>query len=101
MCRFASSRWPNRKKRTNDKAISWAFGLGEGIKTKGKVTDMSMDISRRQFVKRTAIAMATAAAAGSVAGMAGCAPKVNEPINGDATTKTLAVCRFCGCGSCA
>ena len=59
---------------------------------------MSMDISRRQFVKRTAIAMATAAAAGSVAGMAGCAPKVNEPINGDATTKTLAVCRFCGCG---
>ena len=59
---------------------------------------MSMDISRRNFVKTTAIAMATAAAAGSVAGMAGCAPKVNEPITGDSTKKTLAVCRFCGCG---
>ena len=57
-----------------------------------------MDISRRNFVKTTAIAMATAAAAGSVAGMVGCAPKVNEPINGESTTKTLAVCRFCGCG---
>ena len=59
---------------------------------------MSMDITRRNFVKSTAIAMATAAAAGSVAGMVGCAPRVNEPINGDSTTKTLAVCRFCGCG---
>ena len=57
-----------------------------------------MDITRRNFVKTTAIAMATAAAAGSVAGMVGCAPRVNEPINGDSTTKTLAVCRFCGCG---
>ena len=57
-----------------------------------------MDITRRNFVKSTAIAMATAAAAGSVAGMVGCAPRVNEPINGDSTTKTLAVCRFCGCG---
>ena len=57
-----------------------------------------MDITRRNFVKTTAIAMAAAAAAGSVAGMAGCAPRVNEPINGDSTTKTLAVCRFCGCG---
>ena len=35
---------------------------------------MSMDITRRNFVKSTAIAMATAAAAGSVAGMVGCAP---------------------------
>ena len=59
---------------------------------------MSMDITRRNFVKSTAIAMATAAAAGSVAGLVGCAPRVNEPINGDSTTKTLAVCRFCGCG---
>ena len=57
-----------------------------------------MDITRRNFVKSTAIAMATAAAAGSVAGIVGCAPRVNEPINGDSTTKTLAVCRFCGCG---
>ena len=57
-----------------------------------------MDISRRNFVKTTAIAMASAAAAGSVAGMVGCAPKVNEPITGSATQTTLAVCRFCGCG---
>ena len=57
-----------------------------------------MDVTRRNFVKATAIAMATAAAAGSVSGMVGCAPKVNESIAGDATTKTLAVCRFCGCG---
>ena len=57
-----------------------------------------MSISRRNFVKTTAIAMATAAAAGSVAGMTGCAPKVNDPLNGESVTKTLAVCRFCGCG---
>ena len=57
-----------------------------------------MSISRRNFVKSTAIAMATAAAAGSIAGMAGCTPKVNEPLNGESVTKTLAVCRFCGCG---
>lgn len=67
------------------------------MEKKGKRT-MSMDITRRNFVKSTAIAMATAAAAGSVAGLVGCAPRVNEPINGDSTTKTLAVCRFCGCG---
>jgi len=57
-----------------------------------------MSISRRNFVKSTAIAMATAAAAGSIAGMTGCAAKVNEPLNGESVTKTLAVCRFCGCG---
>ena len=57
-----------------------------------------MSISRRNFVKSTAIAMATAAAAGSIAGMTGCTPKVNEPLNGESVTKTLAVCRFCGCG---
>ena len=49
-------------------------------------------------MKTTAIAMASAAAAGSVAGMVGCAPKKNEPISGDFTKTTLAVCRFCGCG---
>lgn len=59
---------------------------------------MSMDITRRNFVKTTAIAMASAAAAGSVAGMVGCAPRKNEPINGSSTQTTLAVCRFCGCG---
>ena len=56
-----------------------------------------MEISRRNFVKASAVAMAMAAA-GSAAGMAGCTPKVNEPITGEVTTKTLAVCRFCGCG---
>ena len=55
-----------------------------------------MEITRREFVKASAIAMAMAAAAGTAAG---CAPKkVNVPITGDATSKTLAVCRFCGCG---
>ena len=70
-----------------------------GYSSEGKVNGaMSMSISRRNFVKSTAIAMATAAAAGSIAGMAGCAPKVNEPLNGESVKKTLAVCRFCGCG---
>jgi nitrate reductase NapA len=58
----------------------------------------TMDISRRSFVKSVAVAMASAAAAGTLGSMTGCAPKTNEPYNSDATTKTLAVCRFCGCG---
>ncbi len=56
------------------------------------------DITRRTFLKATAIAMASAAASGSLLSMAGCAAKVNEPYNSDSITKTLAVCRFCGCG---
>ena len=55
-----------------------------------------MDISRRAFIKSTAVAMAMAAAAG--ASVTGCAPKKNDPLNGDAVKTTLAVCRFCGCG---
>ena len=57
-----------------------------------------MDITRRSFVKKTAVAMAAAAAAGTAAVASGCAPKVNEPTSGDGVQKTLAVCRFCGCG---
>ena len=54
-----------------------------------------MDISRRSFVKTTAIALASAAAAGA---LSGCAAKVNEPINNGSVKTTQAVCRFCGCG---
>ena len=54
-----------------------------------------MELTRRSFVKATAIAAASVAAGGA---MASCAPKVNEPSNGSTFTQTLAVCRFCGCG---
>ena len=54
-----------------------------------------MDVSRRSFVKSTAIALASAAAAGA---LSGCAAKENKPINGEDTKKYLSVCRFCGCG---
>ena len=67
-------------------------------KHKEEVLNMTMDITRRNFVKSVAVAMATAFAVGSVPAMVGCAAKDNEPISGDAVQKTLAVCRFCGCG---
>ena len=54
-----------------------------------------MEITRRNFIKSTAVAMAMAAATGT---LASCAPKVNEPLDGETVKKTLAVCRFCGCG---
>ena len=54
-----------------------------------------MEVSRRSFIKATAIAVASAAAGGA---LASCAPKVNEPSNGDTFKTTVAVCRFCGCG---
>ncbi|MBR3257822.1 MAG: molybdopterin-dependent oxidoreductase, partial [Eggerthellaceae bacterium] len=57
-----------------------------------------MDISRRAFVKSTAVALAMAAAAGTLSSLTGCAPKKNEPLSGDGVTTTLAVCRYCGCG---
>ena len=54
-------------------------------------------ISRRTFLKATAVAMASAVATGSLTSMTGCTPKQNDP-QSDSITKTLAVCRFCGCG---
>ena len=60
-----------------------------------------MDITRRLFVKSTAIALATAAAGGSLAMLAGCtaAPETTGTSEGNGDTQTYsAVCRFCGCG---
>jgi nitrate reductase NapA len=60
-----------------------------------------MDITRRLFVKSTAIALATAAAGGSLTMLAGCtaAPEATGTSEGNGDTQTYsAVCRFCGCG---
>ena len=55
-----------------------------------------MELTRRTFVKTTAITLASAAAAGTASTLAGCAGK---PASLSAATEThLAVCRFCGCG---
>lgn len=55
-----------------------------------------MEITRRAFVKASAVALASAAAAGSLTSMVGCSGGGTASSSG--TTKTLAVCRFCGCG---
>ncbi|MBQ3106205.1 MAG: molybdopterin-dependent oxidoreductase, partial [Eggerthellaceae bacterium] len=55
-----------------------------------------MDITRRSFVKTTAVALASAAAAGTLSTLVACGPTASE--EGGETVKTLAVCRFCGCG---
>ena len=52
-----------------------------------------MDITRRTFVKTTAVALASAAAAGTLSTMSGCI----QAADGE-SVKTQAVCRFCGCG---
>ena len=68
-----------------------------------------MDLTRRAFVKSSAVAAAMAAAGGALA-MGGCSKKEDEqaevpeaPAGGDTNmtddlTITTAVCRFCGCG---
>ena len=61
-----------------------------------------MDLTRRTFVKTTAVALASAAAAGTMATMAGCADGAakasSAPTTPAGTTRTMGVCRFCGCG---
>ncbi len=65
-----------------------------------------MEISRRTFVKTTAVALASAAAAGTMGTLTGCAGSTGSAPAGSGTgatqvadtTKTLGVCRFCGCG---
>lgn len=52
-----------------------------------------MNITRRSFVKATAVGLASAAAAGTMATLVGCTGNSNN----DEKTFT-AVCRFCGCG---
>ena len=55
-----------------------------------------MDISRRAFIKATAAALASAAAAGTMSSLVGCGTKTQD--DGSTSKTTLAVCRFCGCG---
>ena len=60
-----------------------------------------MDISRRAFVKATAVALASAAAVGSLASMTGCAEGGSGATGaaaGGVGQNHPAVCRFCGCG---
>lgn len=54
-----------------------------------------MDLTRRAFVKTTAVALASAAAAGSLASLVGCSSGPGASGEGQ---KYSAVCRFCGCG---
>ncbi|NPD30398.1 molybdopterin-dependent oxidoreductase [Eggerthellaceae bacterium zg-1084] len=57
-----------------------------------------MDITRRAFVKATAVMLASAAAAGTMSGMVGCSGAGSGGAASGGTTKTVGVCRFCGCG---
>ncbi len=62
-----------------------------------------MDLSRRTFVKATAVALASAAATGTLSTLVGCAqPSTNATDSATSqvsgTTTTVGVCRFCGCG---
>ncbi|WP_165251988.1 molybdopterin-dependent oxidoreductase [Adlercreutzia sp. ZJ304] len=60
-----------------------------------------MEISRRAFVKTTAVALASAAAAGTMSALVGCSAPSGSG-TGQTTvagaTRTVGVCRFCGCG---
>ncbi|MDR2722063.1 MAG: molybdopterin-dependent oxidoreductase [Coriobacteriaceae bacterium] len=55
------------------------------------------DVTRRDFVKATAVAFATAAAAGSLSTMVSCTQDGTSGGTGVSKTFT-SVCRFCGCG---
>ena len=85
---------------------------------KGKENRMSMDVSRRQFVKSSAAAMAVAAATGTLASYLANSAHAEESAKGAGTSGSpaasassdtsapskdgiehkQAVCRFCGCG---
>lgn len=63
----------------------------------------NMDLTRRAFVKATAVAMATAAAAGSLSTMVACSNQEQGEAQDQggserATERYTAVCRFCGNG---
>ncbi|HIY84773.1 MAG TPA: molybdopterin-dependent oxidoreductase [Candidatus Rubneribacter avistercoris] len=57
-----------------------------------------MDITRRAFVKATAVALASAAAAGTMSSLVGCAAGGQQGASVPEGRKYTAVCRFCGCG---
>lgn len=56
-----------------------------------------MNISRRGFVKATAVALASAAAAGTMSSLVGCGSNQQGASSGEGRRFT-SVCRFCGCG---
>lgn len=56
---------------------------------------MSTELSRRSFVKGTAITLALAAAGGTLSSLVGC--QASAPSSSENKTYS-AVCRFCGCG---
>ncbi len=58
-----------------------------------------MNITRRCFVKATAVALASAAAAGTMSSLMGCSSGAQGASNeADEGQRYTAVCRFCGCG---
>lgn len=58
-----------------------------------------MELTRRTFVKSTAVALAPAAAAGTMAGCSSLAGTgADAAASGGDSVKTVGVCRFCGCG---
>lgn len=58
-----------------------------------------MELTRRTFVKSTAVALASAAAAGTMAGCSSLAGTGGDAAtSGGDSVKTVGVCRFCGCG---
>jgi nitrate reductase NapA len=62
---------------------------------------MIMEVSRRQFVKASAVAAAATAAAataGALAQLTACAPRKPGDEGAEATTTYSAVCRYCGVG---
>lgn len=59
-----------------------------------------MELTRRLFVKTTAVALASAAAAGTLAScssLPSTSGSKKEALPAD-TVSTVGVCRFCGCG---
>ncbi len=56
-----------------------------------------MSVTRRVFVKATAVALASAAAGGTLSTLVGCSGEGTSAASGEGT-KYTAVCRFCGCG---
>ncbi len=74
----------------------------ERNKRKGKEREGkgdAMEITRRSFVKTTAVALASAAAAGTLSTLVGCSSGATGSSAGSGgVTRTVGVCRFCGCG---
>lgn len=70
----------------------------EELPIEGGDTGQRMSVSRRAFVKSTAVALALAAAGGSLGTLAGCDSGQQQTGGSGGTTSYSSVCRFCGCG---